>query len=61
MSSNDIRIVLRLPDPRPVVRDLKRAAAHVDDVANPRRYTAVRSITDPQTVVRKALGEFERD
>jgi hypothetical protein len=45
-------------DPRPVRRSVRAYEARLDDATKPHRALAVRQITDPATVTRKALGEF---
>lgn len=56
-------ITVRLSlDARPLKRlerSMKAAGARCDDIARPERAEDIQRLTDPSTVVRKALGEFD--
>lgn len=45
-------------DTRSMRRAIKGSEARLDDVVEAERAAHVRRITDPATVIRKALGEF---
>jgi hypothetical protein len=46
-------------DGRPFLRDVKRAEALLSDADRPERADDLRRLTSPETITRKALGEFE--